>query len=47
VRTRIDELIAPITAFPKSMKWTLRSKVGRKVPWYDLPEEVTWLARVG
>jgi hypothetical protein len=41
VRRRIDELIAAITAFPKSMKWTLRSKVGRKVPWYDLPEEVT------
>lgn len=23
----------------KSLKWTLRSKVGRKVQWYELPEE--------
>jgi hypothetical protein len=23
----------------KTMKWTLRSKVGRNVPWYELPEE--------
>lgn len=24
---------------PKSLKWKLRSKVGRKVQWYNLPEE--------
>ena len=24
---------------PKSVKWKLRSKLGRKIPWYELPEE--------
>jgi hypothetical protein len=40
VSSRIDELATAITAFPKTIKWTLRSKVGRKLPWYDLPEEI-------
>jgi hypothetical protein len=25
---------------PKSMKWKMRARVGERVPWYDLPEEV-------
>jgi hypothetical protein len=25
---------------PKGMKWQLRAKVGDKVRWYELPEEV-------
>ena len=25
---------------PKSMKWKLRSNVGDRVRWYELPEEV-------
>lgn len=25
---------------PKSMRWRLRAKVGRKLPWYELPEEI-------
>jgi hypothetical protein len=40
VLERIAELDAAIESFPKGVKWTLRSKVGRKMPWYDLPEEV-------
>jgi hypothetical protein len=39
VHARITELSVAIRAFPKTMKWMLRSKVGRKVPWYELPEE--------
>jgi hypothetical protein len=27
-------------AAPKSLKWRLRSKVGERVRWYELPEEV-------
>jgi hypothetical protein len=27
-------------AAPKSMKWKMRSGVGDKVRWYELPEEV-------
>src|SRR5882757_7278518 len=40
VADRISELDAAIQAFPKTVKWTLRSKIGRRMPWYDLPEEV-------
>lgn len=25
---------------PKSMKWKMRARLGERVPWYDLPEEV-------
>jgi hypothetical protein len=27
-------------AAPKSLKWKLRSKVGERVQWYELPEEI-------
>lgn len=42
---RIEGRIAAITdalaAAPKTMSWQLRAKVGRRVRWYQLPEEVT------
>jgi hypothetical protein len=25
---------------PKSLRWKIRSKVGERVQWYELPEEV-------
>jgi predicted GNAT family acetyltransferase len=40
VSARVQELQAAMEAFPKTLKWRARSIVGRKVPWYDLPEEV-------
>jgi hypothetical protein len=44
-RERIAGRIAVITdavaAAPKSLSWQLRAKVGRRVRWYQLPEEVT------
>jgi hypothetical protein len=33
VRRHADEV-------PKSLRWKLRSKVGDRVQWYQLPEEV-------
>jgi hypothetical protein len=33
-KERIDRLLNSIEAFPKSVKWMLRSKVGTKVQWY-------------
>jgi hypothetical protein len=33
LRVRIDEA-------PKSLKWKLRARIGKRVRWYDLPEEV-------
>lgn len=37
---RIGELTAALDSAPKSLKWKARAKVGRKVKWYELPEEV-------
>ena len=33
-------LLEVATAAPKSMQWKMRAKVGEKLRWYELPEEV-------
>jgi hypothetical protein len=40
VNQRLDELWARTEAHPKSLKWRLRAKVGDRMSWYQLPEEV-------
>ncbi len=40
INQRLDELWERIEAHPKSLKWRLRAKVGDRVSWYELPEEV-------
>jgi hypothetical protein len=40
VNQRLDELWTRIDAQPKSLKWKLRARVGERVSWYELPEEV-------
>src|SRR2546425_429012 len=40
VSQRLDELWARIDAQPKSLKWKLRARVGDRMSWYELPEEV-------
>jgi hypothetical protein len=40
INQRLDELRDRIEAQPKSLKWRLRAKVGDRVSWYELPEEV-------
>ncbi len=37
---RLIELWQAIDAQPKSMRWKLRARVGDRMPWYELPEEV-------
>src|SRR3989441_892092 len=37
---RLDELWSWIDAQPKSLKWKLRARVGDRMSWYELPEEV-------
>jgi len=37
---RLTELWKVVDAQSKSMKWKLRSQVGDRVRWYELPEEV-------
>ncbi|MBP2703967.1 nucleotidyltransferase family protein [Microbispora sp. RL4-1S] len=29
-----------LAAAPKSLKWRARGKVGRRIPWYELPDEI-------
>ena len=40
VNTRMAQVRAIMGACPKSVKFRLRQKIGRKIPWYDIPEEV-------
>jgi hypothetical protein len=40
VEARLAQLDDGLLAAPKSLKWKARAKVGRKVKWYELPEEV-------
>jgi Uncharacterised nucleotidyltransferase len=37
---RVARLRAGLEAAPKSLKWKTRAKIGRRVAWYQLPEEV-------
>jgi hypothetical protein len=36
---KVDLIRSHAQSSKKSLKWTVRSKVGRKVQWYELPEE--------
>ena len=39
VQNKLDEMEQAILDHSKSMKWKIRNAVGRKVLWYQLPEE--------
>jgi hypothetical protein len=39
IRTRIDRLQGVMDSAPKSMGWKLRAKIGRRMAWYELPDE--------
>lgn len=40
IARRIAAVTDALTAAPKSVSWQLRAKVGRRVRWYQVPEEV-------
>jgi hypothetical protein len=40
VSSRIRALLERIEAAPKSRAWRLRARIGERVRWYELPEEV-------
>jgi hypothetical protein len=40
VAERVATLRAAIDAAPKSRRWKLRAKVGERMRWYELPEEI-------
>ncbi len=39
LETKIAELQQRMNGSPKSLKWKMRSALGRKMQWYELPEE--------
>lgn len=39
VAARADSLREALEQSPKSLAWTARSRIGRRMPWYELPEE--------
>jgi hypothetical protein len=39
VRKRVEDLKARIDNAPKTTRWKLRSKIGEKKQWYELPEK--------
>jgi hypothetical protein len=41
VKQRIAMLSRLINDEPKSMNWKMRARVGEKVPWYRLPEDMS------
>ncbi len=41
VAATADKLRLAMEAAPKSLRWRMRARVGEKVPWYELPEEVS------
>jgi hypothetical protein len=40
VERRIEALLARIDAEPKGRAWRLRARIGERIRWYELPEEV-------
>ncbi|NIM92424.1 MAG: hypothetical protein GTO18_01750 [Anaerolineales bacterium] len=40
-KKRLHQMLDAIEATPKSTKWKLRAKVGERVRWYELPEDMT------
>ena len=40
VHTRIDAISASLHAVPKTLRFKLRARIGERVPWYVLPDEV-------
>lgn len=39
LRRKIRTILEAAESRPKSLKWKMRAKVGRRVPWYQMPEE--------
>ncbi|MDR2984548.1 MAG: hypothetical protein LBV34_06875 [Nocardiopsaceae bacterium] len=40
VERGVQELRQAMDAVPKSLRWKARARVGERIPWYDLPEEI-------
>jgi hypothetical protein len=36
----VSELTQAMESVPKSLRWKARAKIGERIPWYDVPEEI-------
>lgn len=37
---KLEEILRRMQAAPKSLRWRARARIGRRIKWYDLPDEV-------
>jgi hypothetical protein len=47
VRNRAERLLAALDGAPKSQKWKMRSRIGDRMTWYELPEDPTRAPETG
>jgi hypothetical protein len=40
ISEQVDLLLARMRQEPKTTRWKLRARVGERIPWYELPDEV-------
>jgi len=40
IAARLGALAVALESHPKSLRWSLRAKVGERMPWHEEPEEV-------
>ena len=40
VGQRVEQILQKMQMAPKSVRWRARAKIGRRMEWYDLPDEV-------
>jgi hypothetical protein len=40
VKQRVDQILQTMEVAPKSLRWRARAKIGRRLEWYELPDEV-------
>ena len=40
IASRAGELVQVSESAPKTTRWQIRSRVGRRVRWYELPEDI-------
>jgi hypothetical protein len=45
LRERVERLSRALATAQKSLRWRMRAKIGRRMPWYELPEETEFAAR--
>jgi hypothetical protein len=40
VEQRVEQILQKMQMAPKSVRWRARARIGRRLEWYDLPDEV-------